>query len=217
MLLAPESGYRMIFDASGKTLVRPKLQRDESDPLTKGIADKPGGIFPVPAACEILTTGDFKTLLKDAATQRAMVARFADEKQRFGLLLAFVPGAGFPPEKMLEPELAAILTRAALEAAGSGEPYRVTRAAEFEMQTGEPLALDWRPAVQTGGAGVLDEAASAATLPANSPAHTFDVTSLRPLNRARLLDLRPWLIMAGLLFAALEFWTEHRTRTGGRG
>lgn len=212
MLLAPESGYRMIFDVSGKTLVRPKLQRDESDALTKGIADKPSGIFPVPAACEILTTGDFKTLMRDAATQRAMVARFSDEKQRFGLLLAFVPGAGFPPERMIEPELAAILTRAALEAAGSGEPYCVTRAVEFEMQTGEPLALDWRPAAQTGGAGVLDEAASAATLPANSQAHTFDVASLRPLNRARLLDLRPWLIMAGLLFAALEFWTEHRTR-----
>jgi len=214
MLLAPEAGYRMVFDVSGKTLNWPQPQRDEDDPLTKGILDKTAGIFPVPRACEILPTGDFKTLLKDAATGRALAARFVDEKQRFGLLLAFVPGAGFPAEKPLDPELAALLVRAALEAAGAGDPFEVTRAMALERRSGEPLPLDWRPDYESGPGAVLDEAVSAIALAGNGNAapEALPGLALQPLKRAQVWDLRPWLIAAGMLLAALELWLEQRGR-----
>lgn len=215
MLLAPEAGYRLVFDVSGKTLVWPKLQRDESDPLTKGIVDRPEGVFAVPQACEILATGDFKPLLKDAATGRAMAARFTDEKQRFGLVLAFVPGAGFPPERMLEPELAAVLVRAAAEAAGMGELFKVARAETLELQSGEPLALDWHPSpAAQSGAGVLDEAASGAALVRNRMelAHDFRLDPLQLLSREHVVDLRAWLMLVALVLAGLELWVEQRAR-----
>jgi len=219
MLLAPEAGYRMVFDVSAKTLRWPQPQRDEDDPLTKGILDKTAGIFPVPQACEILPTGDFKTLLKDAATGRALVARFVDEKQRLGLLLAFVPGAGFPRERVLEPELAALLVRAALEAAGAGDPFQVTRAAELEMRSGEPLPLDWRPdSDPDSGGAVLDESVSAIALAGQPGASSGGLSGLvlQPLERARAWDLRPWLIAAGMLLAGLELWLARRGRRHAR-
>jgi len=186
--------------------------------LTKGIADKTSGIFPVPRACEILPTGDFKTLLKDAGTGRALAARFVDEKQRLGLLLAFVPGAGFPPEKVLEPELAALLVRAVLEAAGAGDPFQVTRAAALELQSGEPLPLDWRPDPNPGAGGaVLDESVSAIGLAGVPSGFSGGLSGLdlQPVERAQLWDLRPWLIAAGMLLAGLELWLEQRGRRRG--
>ncbi|MCY3019853.1 MAG: BatA domain-containing protein [Planctomycetota bacterium] len=220
LLLAPESGYGMFFDVGGKTLEWPNVQRDEDDPLTKGIVDKTGSIFPVPKACEILATGDYKPLLKDAVTQRVIVARLPEGKQRFGLVLAFVPGAGFPPERMLEPELAAILVRAALEAARTGEPYQVQRAAVLEMQSGEPLPLDWRPGADSAasGAGVLDGNASAVGLPVGQQSGRQDVewAALQPLERGRTLDLGPWLIVTALLLAGAELWLVERRKASQR-
>ncbi|MGD0090228.1 MAG: hypothetical protein ABSE73_09930 [Planctomycetota bacterium] len=219
LLLAPEAGYRMVFDVSGKELRWPKPQRDEDDPLTKGLVDKPEGLFPVPRACEVLPTGDFKTVLKDAATGRALAARFVAEKQRLGLLLAFVPGAGFPQEKALEPELAALLVRAALEAAGAGDPFQVTRAAELELRSGEPLPLSWRAdSDPAAGGGVLDESVSAVALaggPTGPAEGLAGLDFLKPLQRAQACGLSPWLVAAGLLLAGLELWLEQRGRRRG--
>jgi len=221
MLLSPEAGYRLVFDVSGKTLPWPRVQRDESDPLTRGIADKPGGVFPVPQARELLPTGDFKTLLKDAASQRALVARFVDEKQRPGFLLAFVPGAGFPAGRMLEPELAAVLVRAALLSAGAGEPLEARRAAEIERAGGEPSSLDWRAdrdLAAGGGAGVLDERTSASVEHvARAGGQAFDTAALEPLARRQLFDLRPWLIVVAMLLAGMELWLEQRRGAGRKG
>jgi hypothetical protein len=211
LLLAPRTGYRTVFDVGAKVLEQPRLQRDEADELTKGMTDKPGGVFPVAQACELLATGDFKTLLRDAQTQRAVAARFTDERQRLGLVLAFMPGAGLAPERLLEPELAAILVRAALEAAGKGEPFQVTRAAELERRTGEPLAAEWRPDPNgaTEGAAVLDERASGVAL-AKGEAGESDGAALRLAEHGRSVDLRAWLIVLAMAVAGVELWLGRR-------
>ena len=130
-------------------------------------------------------------------------------------MLAFVPGAGFPAERMLEPELAAVLVRAALEAAGAGEPYEVKRAAELEMQSGEPLALDWRAdaaPLGAAGAGVLEENVSvtAAAVAKDTPAGEVGLPALKLLARQRGYDLRSWFIVLAMVLAALELWLEQR-------
>ncbi|HEY3322598.1 MAG TPA: hypothetical protein VGP72_19230 [Planctomycetota bacterium] len=202
LLLAPESGFGFAFDVGSEQLKWPQAQRDEDDPLTSGIGDSPTGIFPVPKACEILRTGDFKSLIKDARTGRTLVARFSDQQNRFGLLMAMVPGAGMPSGRLLEPPLAAILVRAALQAAGSGDPLIATPASVLEQQSGEPLPLNWRPDAEKNGAGVLDERTSA--LKIGTPSGQFDPRVLQPLAQERAIDLRPWLIVVALVLLGWE-------------
>src|SRR5207248_1734322 len=117
----------------------------------------------VPKALEILRTGDFKTLLRDPATGRALALKFRDEKSRPCYVLAFSPGEGLAPERRLEPPLAALLTRMVLEATRAGPPFAVVSAANLEAATAQPLPLDWRPgfdADRKSGSGVLDERTS---------------------------------------------------------
>lgn len=214
MLLAPEGSYRAIFDIGPATLNWPKVQLDEADRLTQGIGDKASGTFGVPKAIEILPTGDFKKLIKDARTERALVARFTEENGRAGFALAFIPGAGFSADRLIEPDLAALLVRMALEAAGSAEPYRVQTAAHLELQKDSPLPQDWRAdsdIMVAGGAGVLDEKTSALAM--GKPASTgFDASALQSLAGEESSDLRWPLILIGLALIALEFYES----SGGR-
>jgi hypothetical protein len=229
MLLAPDTGYRSVFDVGRGTLTWPKAQRDEDDPLTKGIGDKPESAVLIPKARELLRTCDFKTLLADSATHRPLVARFVDEYGRQGYLFAFIPGAGRPPEQLLEPALAALLLRVAREAAGGGEPYVVTTAKTLELRTGAPLPLDWRPGPESGlqggptprrsgsrlggawvgragGAGVLDEATSNLELGAPSPLFKEPLPPvLTGPSFPRELRLEPWLLALALLLACVEW------------
>lgn len=213
MLLAPESGYRSIFDIGNGVLNWPKPQRDQDDPeLTAGLSDKPEGIFPIAKACEIRTTGNLRSLLKDSASNRPLVARFADEKGRPGFLFAFVPGSGFALEKPLEPELAAVLVRAARVAAGAGEPFTLNRAEFAERQTGAALPEDWYTGenkVTLGGMGVLDAEASTLILGhANPREFSNAAVSTEPIRQGDTWDLTPLLIAIVLVLCALELWKE---------
>jgi hypothetical protein len=163
----------------------------------------------VTSAQEILPTGDFKTLLKDAATGRALVAKFTDDVQaRPGFLFAFVPGAS--TERLIEPDLAAILVRTALQAAGSGEPFSVQHVADLEMRRNSALPQDWKADVATmgdAGAGVLDEKVSALAVNHSGAAtavQSLDVSALKAVDQGQSLDLRPLLIVVGLICMALE-------------
>jgi hypothetical protein len=211
LLLAPEAGYHSYFDVGGKTLEFPRAQRDEDEALTRGIGDKTESLFVIPKACELLKTGDFKSVVKDAKTERSLVARFTDEQNRPAFVLAFVPGAGLPPERLLEPELAAILVRMALIASGAGDPFEIKTAAALERASGEPLPETWSLSLEvapSGGAGVLNEAVSALSLGQGGGADTFDVAALQPLERGREIDLRPWLIVVALALAAFESFSR---------
>lgn len=209
LFLAPERGYRSVFD-SGKLLPRPRPQLDEKDSLTAGLADGPDGIFPIAEAREILQTGDFKTVLKDRITQRALVARFVDERGAPGFLMAFVPGAGMPSERPLDPALAAMLVRIALEAAGSREPLELRRAAELEAESRSALPLNWMPD-QEKSAGVLDESVS--HLQPGQRSNTAALP-LVALSHGRVYDLSPWFILVALLLLAAELWLSRTARAG---
>jgi len=204
MLLAPRTGFQSIFDVGPQVLAWPRAQRDEENELTRGLGDTIEGLFAIPKAAEILRTGDFKTLVKDSKTNRALIARFQDQQQRFGLLLAFVPGQGFGADRLLEPELSAILVRAALAAAGSGEPFYVTRAAALELKSAEALPAQWTPAIASGTrGGVLD--LNVTQLKVGAPDDTaFNASALQPLERGARLDLGPWLILLALALLAWE-------------
>ncbi|HYG78258.1 MAG TPA: hypothetical protein VEK08_24865 [Planctomycetota bacterium] len=204
LLLAPQTGYQSIFDVGLATLNWPKAQRDETNDLTRGIGDKVEGLFAVPRALEILRTGDFTSLVKDARTQRTLVARFQDQQQRFGLVLSFVPGDGFAAGRLLEPDLAAILIRAALEAAGSGDPFIAARAEAAELKQNEPLELSWRARFEdTPRGGVLNEKASQPALGGPDSA-TFNTAGLQPVERGASIELRPWLVLLALGLLAWE-------------
>ena len=207
LLLSPEAGYHSFFDVGEKTLSNPRAQRDEDEPLTRGIGDKTTSLFVIPKACELLKTGDFKSVVKDSKTERALVARFVDEQKRPAFVLAFVPGADLPAGRLLEPELAAILVRIALISAGSGDPFEITPAEKMELASGEPLPPEWLPEIASAGrsgAGVLNEAVSALSLGQSGGEETFDAGAMQPLERGQEVDLRPWLIFIALVLAAFE-------------
>ena len=216
LLLAPEAGYHSFFDVSEKTLVNPRPQRDEDEALTRGIGDKTTSLFVIPKACELLKTGDFRSVIKDANTERTLVARFVDEQKRPAFVLAFVPGADLPAGRLLEPELAAILVRMALISAGSGDPFEITSAEKMELASGEPLPPEWSPDVANAGrqgAGVLNEAVSALSLGQSGP-ETFDAGAMQPLERGQEVDLRPWLIFIALALAAWETFGRRAAHDG---
>ena len=76
------------------------------DPIgtEKELADEFGvSRITVRKALEILRTGDFKTLLRDPATGRALALKFRDEKSRPCYVLAFSPGEGLAPERRSSP------------------------------------------------------------------------------------------------------------------
>jgi len=211
LFLAPERGYRSIFD-TGKMLLRPQPQLDEKDNLNAGLADSPEGLFPVAEAREILQTGDYKSVLKDALTQRALVARFLDERGAAGFLMAFVPGAGLPVERPLDPALAAILVRIAMEAAGNREPLEIRRAEQLEAASGQALPLNWKADTQSGGAGVLDESVS--NLQTGKPDGGPAALPLVALSQGRVYNLSPWLILLAMFFLALDLWFSRPARPG---
>jgi hypothetical protein len=107
-------------------------------------------------AQEILETGDFKTILRDATSGRALALRCLDERARPCFALAFSPGG---ESSALQPAVAALLLRMVREATHAGEPYAIVRASEVEALTGQPLPLNGGGQ----GASVLDEAASQLT------------------------------------------------------
>ena len=206
LLLAPERGYQSIFDVGNSELEWPLAQRDEDDALTAGIGDKPEGIFPVPKACELLSTGNLKTLIKDSRTQRALAARFIDEKNRAGYVFAFIPGAGFPAGKLIEPELAVIFVRIALQAANAGEPFVVARAEDLEHKSGQALSANWLADQEASGngAGVLNENTSALVLGRAITAAPLDlVPAVAEHQRVELAEPLIFLVM---VLAGLEFW-----------
>ena len=213
MLLSPETGFRSWFEIGSDTLKWPKVQRAEDDPLTVGIDDKPEGIFPISKAVEIRQTGNVRTLLKDATSGRSLAAAFADEKARPAFLLAFTPGAGFPAEKPLEPELAAMLVRMALKAANSGEPYVVEHIEEIERRQSAPMPQHWQSNLSQysqKGIGMLDEKSSELALgrPSGSNETMSGQNASGPEER---YDLTWLLITATLLLSGIEFLLEVRS------
>ena len=202
MLLAPESGYQ-VFDVDASVLARPLAQRDEDDELIKGVDDKPEGVFPVNSARQIRHTGDFKSLLKDRASGRTLVARFLDDKGRLGFLLAFMPGQDTGGDVLWDASLAAILVRMAEKAAGAGEPFTVTPAAELERRA--PLPLDWPLAMKDNGAngGVLDENTSALPLGRGRAGEAEPVNAVS-LSKEESAGLAPWLVVLALSLMGVE-------------
>ncbi|MFH0940194.1 MAG: hypothetical protein V1899_13080, partial [Planctomycetota bacterium] len=209
LLLAPETGYR-VFDVGPKILTQPTVQRDEDDPLTLGIGDRAGSAFFVPSAREILP-GNFRSLLKDSVSGRALLARFLDDQNRIGFVLAFIPGLE-SPDGLLDPSLAAILVRMALCSSGAGEPFTVVRVAELERRS--RAALSWPPtqADADQGCGVLDEKTSALKI-GEVGNWQFDPNGLPTLAQTDRLDLAPWLALLAMLLLALELWLDRPIRS----
>ncbi len=206
MLLAPESDFAGVFSIGPKTLKDIQPQRDEDDPLTRDIGDRPESAIVVREASEILRTGDYKPLLKDAKTGRTLAATFYDERRRPGFLFAFVPGEDLPAQG----PLAALLTRMLLRAAGSGDPFTSTRAAALEQQNGAALGADWIKTSAAGG-GVLDEKTSAlaAGKPSSSEAAAHAGVFQQEEDRVELAAL---LVLLALALIALELWIEKPSR-----
>ena len=212
ILLSPPVGYRTFFDIGENSLMNAVAQRDENDAITQNIPDPPEGIFSIPQAREIVSTGTFKTLLRDRVSLRPLVMRFADESNRPGFVFAFVPGEAYP-ERSLPVELAVMLVRMAEEAAGSGDPFVVARAERLESMDGESLPLDWTPGMAKNspvdGAGVLNEMIS--ELRIGSPATGQSPVSLVAAQGpppASELDLALPIILLALILMAIEFWLK---------
>lgn len=206
LFVAPSKGYRGYFDIGPSNVVWPKVESGDADPLNADIPAGDAGIS-VSKAVEILQTGDFKTLLRDTASRRALALKFSDEKARPCYVLAFIPNEGLAAERLLDPPLAALLTRIAREAARSGPPYLLTKAAEIETATGRPLPLGWRPSAEDTSivSGVLDERASnlLAAAELHGATRRADETTLDAFLKpaaevpAIALDFLPWLALLG--------------------
>ncbi|HYF49008.1 MAG TPA: hypothetical protein VEJ63_06365, partial [Planctomycetota bacterium] len=206
LLIAPPSGYRSIFDVGG-VIEAPLPQRDEDDSLTRAIGDKPESSFSAGRSVEILRIGDFRSLLKDQKSGRTLAARFQDNK-RTGYLLAFVPGAGMPLERKLDPPLAALLVRMAREAAGLGDPFAAESLSAFEANAGRAMPHDWAalPDVLKLGGGVLDEKVSA--LPLGTPSEADAAATSALAAGERRADLAPWLGLLALALIVAELWLQ---------
>ena len=213
LLIAPERGYQSHFDVGDTLIARPVVQRGEDSPLNAGIAAGGNASMAVAKAFEILRTGDFLTLLRDASGH-ALAVRFVDEHARPFYVLAFSPGEGLPAKRALDPALAAMLVRITLEASQSGPPFVRTTAADLERASNQPLPLDWRPAlagVPPTGSGVLDEGvsnvnANQSVTPASETIRLSVQSATSPQNSA--LDLTPWLCALALLLAAAEIFVS---------
>jgi hypothetical protein len=209
MLLWPEQGYHSHFDISGDLTKGVRAQRGDDDPLTVFIKSSPESSFVVGKAREIAVTGNLKVLMKDAQTDRPLIAAFKDERGRPAYVFAFVPGQGQALERPLEPTLAVILMRMADQAAGAGEPFSVTRAGTIELQRSEPLPLEWTAGADAaGGAGVLDATASSVTLGTALPPSTQNESGWSGVSRSETVELSPWLIVLALGLAGWELWRE---------
>lgn len=214
LFVAPERGFRSYFDVGEKSFVWPAVQRGDDNPLSVGIAASENSGILIPKAFEILRTGDFATLLRDAATGRALAARFVDEKSRTCYALAFSPGDGLPADRPLDPPLAALLVRMTLEAAHAGPPYARIKAADLETAASQPLPLNWRPGLTADpaiGTGVLDERASNLQGETGSPTPDSEIAAFLSATGNSAVapyDLVPWLIVLGLLLASVEFLIE---------
>ncbi|HLX62792.1 MAG TPA: hypothetical protein VKX17_16060 [Planctomycetota bacterium] len=211
--VAPERGYHSFFDVGEvQSFKQPiAVQRGDDDALTAEIAAG-ANMIAIPRAVEIMRTGDFKTLLREPASGRALAAKFIDEKSRPCYLLAFSPGDGLPSDWKLDKPLAAMLTRMALEAARGGPPYTRVTAAELEAASGRPLPLEWRPRVEESpqtGSGVLSESTSELKTGApvtNASADVASFLAAHGSSSAESFDFSPWLIALGLLCAGIEFF-----------
>jgi hypothetical protein len=196
-------------------LENPQPQRDKENDLTRGMTEAVQSSFLVRHARELKPIGDFESLVIDRVSKRTLLASFVEDRRRNGYVLAFVPGEGFAAERRLEPALAAVLVRMALQAAGSGDPYVVRKLAEIEQQRDAPMPADW-PAKTSGekfdGLGMLDENASALKLGrATAPQAVF--SNLPPTAQGEKIDLAPWLIAAGLVLCGLELWAQRPRAT----
>lgn len=201
LLIQPTSGYRFFFEVGDAVLTAPIVLTDEVSPLTKSMqGGGEAGLFPVLQAVEILRTGSYTSLLKDARSQRSLALRFTDERSRPGYVLAFTPGAGGAPEALMPSDLTALLLRISRDAAGRGEPFSVLRAAELEARQDAPAGTD---------VAVLDAAVTTARAGAASSSQPL---ALGRAEAPRVLALRPWLILLALALLALEFMFSARPR-----
>jgi len=194
LLVEPNSGYRFFFDIGEAPVTSPVVLRDEPSPLTanfKGGGE--AGLFPVARAVEILRTGSFSSLLKDGRTQRTLAARFVDERNRPGYVLAFTPGYGSAPEALLPDELAALLLRIGREAAGHTEPFTVESAASWESRNDAPGGREM---------AVLDATVTSLT-PGDATGSGLKAL-LAASEAPQKFSLRPWLVMLALLLLATE-------------
>jgi hypothetical protein len=219
MLLAPESGYRGIFEVGPSLLENPLPQRDKENELTLGMSESAQSSFLPRKAVELRPTGDFESLVIDRTSGRALAASFIADKRRKGYVLAFVPGENFTAERKLEPALAALLTRMALQAAGSGPPFEVRRLADMERQRERAMPSNWAESRETDvsqGLGLLDENASRLELgkPANS---ATVIRNLPPVPHGEKFEIAAWLIAVGLLLCALELWSQRPRAAAGDG
>ncbi len=209
LFVAPSRGYRGYFDVGANVLNWPKARRGEADALNVGIPADDSGIA-IAKAVELLRTGDFKTLLEDITTSRPLAIRFVDERARPCFVLAFVPNAELPAERLLDPPLAALLTRILKQAAQSGPPFIVTRASEVESRNARAFPANWT-ASNDGASGVLEERASDLVLgtPSGGDAApvALDAGSVRA---ASTLDLTPWLAVLGALCVLAEIFASRR-------
>jgi hypothetical protein len=219
MLLAPSTGYRTIFDVGSAPLENPQPQRDKENELTRGMAEGVQSPFTLRRAVELKPTGDFESLVIDRVSHRTLIASFVEDARRRGYVLAFVPGEGFSAERRLEPSLAALLVRMALNSAGSGDPFVVQRIAQIERRLETPLPVDWwsRATIYaTGGIGLLEESASRLPLGKATSADA-GLSNLPPSAFGETIDLAPWLIAIGLVLCVLELWSQRpRTSTAAK-
>lgn len=184
----------------------------KDDPLLRDFHASPEGLgFAVNRAREIKPAGDLKVLLQDGAG-RLLAARFRLSGGRPCYVLASVPGVELGgPEQM---PLAALLLRMLREAAGSGEPYAVERAAKREAGLGAALPLDWTPALdladgKSTGVGVLDESASDLTASLGRPqGEGLELETRVPAPRQTRHALWPWPAGLAVLLILLELWIE---------
>jgi hypothetical protein len=195
LFLEPSRGFQSFFDIGEKTLQNPQVVRGADDALNANMTSVPGEIQ-ISKAQEFLETGDFKTILRDATSGRALALRFFDERARPCFALAFSPGGD---AAAIQPTIAALLLRMAKEATHAGAPYAVTRAAELELASRQPMPLE----VGDRSVSVLDETASRLTTGAGSG----DLPA-RPSTPARAVGttqtLAAWFAALALLVALLE-------------
>ncbi|MEI6234235.1 MAG: hypothetical protein WCT04_14380 [Planctomycetota bacterium] len=215
LFVAPERGYRSFYEVGGTLIQWPAVERGDESALTTGIVSGGTSGIAIPKSYDLLRTGDFAVLLREVQTGRIVASRFMDERARPCYVLAFSPGDGLPVERALDPGLAAMLVRIALEASRAGPPYVRMNAADFERAGNQPLPMNWTPSL-TGeppmGVGVLDERISNMDAPKrNGAMATAELDAFLKAPRPSsgdTLDLVPFFLLLSLVCAAVEVFTE---------